>query len=198
MATWMVATLLMSITNVSFAMNEGLEKATLGGGCFWCTEAVYQQLKGVVSVSPGYSGGHDKNPTYEEVCQGTTGHAEVVQISFNPSEVSFDEILEVFFEVHDPTTLNRQGADVGTQYRSVIFYHSEEQKQAAIKAIEKLNISKLLPKPVVTEVTPFTQFYEAEGYHKNYFNRNQNQPYCRMVVSPKVQKFRKLFKEHLK
>jgi peptide-methionine (S)-S-oxide reductase len=198
MAKWMIAILLITITNVGFTMNEGLEKATLGGGCFWCTEAVYQQLKGVVSVSPGYSGGHIKNPTYEEVCQGTTGHAEVVQISFNPSEVSFDEILEVFFEVHDPTTLNRQGADVGTQYRSVIFYHSEEQKQAAIKAIEVLNISKLLPKPVVTEVTPFTQFYEAEGYHKNYFNRNQNQPYCRMVVSPKVQKFRKLFKEHLK
>ena len=198
MATSMVSLLLITIINVGFTMNEGLEKATLGGGCFWCTEAVYQQLKGVVSVSPGYSGGHVKNPTYEEVCQGTTGHAEVVQISFNPSEVSFDEILEVFFEVHDPTTLNRQGADVGTQYRSVIFYHSEEQKQAAIKAIEVLNISKLFPKPVVTEVTPFTQFYEAEGYHKNYFNRNQNQPYCRMVVSPKVQKFQKLFKEHLK
>jgi peptide-methionine (S)-S-oxide reductase len=194
----MVSLLLITIANVGFTMNEGLEKATLGGGCFWCTEAVYQQLKGVVSVSPGYSGGHVKNPTYEEVCQGTTGHAEVVQIIFNPSEVSFDEILEVFFEVHDPTTLNRQGADVGTQYRSVIFYHSEEQKQAAIKAIENLNISKLLPKPVVTEVTPFTQFYEAEGYHKNYFNRNQNQPYCRMVVSPKVQKFQKLFKEQLK
>jgi peptide-methionine (S)-S-oxide reductase len=198
MAKGMIAILLITITNFGFTMNEGLEKATLGGGCFWCTEAVYQQLKGVVSVSPGYSGGHVKNPTYEEVCQGTTGHAEVVQISFNPSEVSFDEILEVFFEVHDPTTLNRQGADVGNQYRSVIFYHSEEQKQAAIKAIEKLNISKLLPKPVVTEVTPFTQFYEAEGYHKNYFNRNQNQPYCRMVVSPKVQKFQKLFKERIK
>ena len=198
MAKWMIALLLITITNFGFTMNEGLEKATLGGGCFWCTEAVYQQLKGVVSVSPGYSGGHVKNPTYEEVCQGTTGHAEVVQISFNPSEVSFDEILEVFFEVHDATTLNRQGADVGTQYRSVIFYHSEEQKQAALKAIEKLNAGKFLPKPVVTEVASYTQFYEAEGYHKNYFSRNPNQPYCRMVVSPKVQKFQKMFKERIK
>jgi peptide-methionine (S)-S-oxide reductase len=194
----MVAIILFSIHNIGFTMNGENETATLGGGCFWCTEAVYEQMKGVISVLPGYSGGHVKNPSYEEVCQGTTGHAEVVQISFNPSVVSFAEILEVFFQVHDPTTLNRQGADVGTQYRSVIFYHSEEQKQTAIGMIEKLDAEKLYSKPVVTGVSPFTQFYEAEGYHKNYFSRNPNQPYCRMVVAPKVEKFRKLFKEQLK
>jgi peptide-methionine (S)-S-oxide reductase len=179
-------------------MNGENETATLGGGCFWCTEAVYQQMKGVISVLPGYSGGHIKNPSYKEVCNGTTGHAEVVQISFNPSVVTFTEILEVFFQVHDPTTLNRQGADVGTQYRSVIFYHSEEQKQTAVKMIEKLNAVKLFPKPVVTGVAPFVHFYEAEGYHKDYFSKNPNQPYCRMVVAPKVQKFQKMFGELLK
>lgn len=190
--------LLLTINIAGFTMNDDYEKATLGGGCFWCTEAVYQQMKGVISVLPGYSGGHTKNPSYEEVCQGTSGHAEVVQISFDPSVVSFAEILEVFFQVHDPTTLNRQGADTGTQYRSVIFYHSEEQKQTAIGMIEKLNAEKLYHKPVVTAVGPFKEFYEAEEYHKNYFSRNPNQPYCRMVVAPKVQKFQKLFKEHLK
>jgi peptide-methionine (S)-S-oxide reductase len=198
MAASMVVLLLLAIHNTGFTMNEESEKATLGGGCFWCTEAVYLQMKGVVSVVPGYSGGHVKNPSYKEVCQGTTGHAEVVQISFNPSEVSFAEILEVFFQLHDPTTLNRQGADAGTQYRSVIFYHSEEQKQTAIGIIGKLNAGKLFPKPVVTEISPYTQFYEAEEYHKNYFSRNPNQPYCRIVVAPKVQKFQKLFKDHLK
>jgi peptide-methionine (S)-S-oxide reductase len=181
-----------------FSMNEKYEKATLGGGCFWCTEAVYQQMKGVVTVIPGYCGGHVKNPTYNEVCEGHTGHAEVVQITFNPAEVSYAEILEVFFQVHDPTTLNRQGADVGTQYRSVIFYHSEGQQQTASEMIKQLNSGKIFSKPVVTELAPFEEFYEAEGYHRNYFSRNPNQPYCRMVVAPKVDTFRKLFREQLK
>jgi peptide-methionine (S)-S-oxide reductase len=198
MTASMVVMLLLTIHNTGFTMHGDFEKATLGGGCFWCTEAVFLQMKGVVSVVPGYSGGQVKNPSYKEVCQGTTGHAEVVQISFNPSEVSFADILEVFFQLHDPTTLNRQGADVGTQYRSVIFYHSEEQKQTANGMIGKLNAGKLFPMPVVTEISPYTQFYEAEEYHKNYFSRNPNQPYCRIVVAPKVQKFQKLFKDHLK
>jgi peptide-methionine (S)-S-oxide reductase len=178
--------------------NESNETATLGGGCFWCTEAVFQRMKGVTSVMPGYSGGHVKNPSYEEVCTGTTGHAEVIQITFDPSVVSFAQILEVFFEIHDPTTLNRQGADVGTQYRSVIFYHSEEQKQTAKGIIAKLNGTEFIVRPVVTEVTPFTAFYPAESYHKDYFNRNSRQPYCRMVISPKVDKFQKLFKDFRK
>jgi len=180
------------------AMNTALEKATLGGGCFWCTEAVYLKMKGVVSVEPGYSGGHVKNPTYEEVCEGTTGHAEVVMITFDPALVTFSEILEVFFQVHDPTTLNRQGADVGTQYRSAVFYHSEAQKTAAEAMIRKVNDSRMYAKPVVTEVTAFTRFYPAEDYHRNYYSRNRMQPYCRMVVAPKVEKFQKLFKEYSK
>ena len=182
------------------AMNNTreLEKATLGGGCFWCTEAVYLRMKGVVSVEPGYSGGHVKNPTYEEVCEGTTGHAEVIRITFDPSVVSFSDILEVFFQIHDPTTLNRQGADVGTQYRSVILYHSDEQKAAALEAIRKVNEMQLYKRPVVTEVTPFSVFYPAEDYHRDYFSRNSSKPYCRMVVAPKVEKFQKLFREYNK
>jgi peptide-methionine (S)-S-oxide reductase len=179
-------------------MNNNVGIATLGGGCFWCTEAVYKQMKGVLTVMPGYSGGHIKNPSYREVCTGTTGHAEVVQIRFDPSVVSYAEILEVFFQVHDPTTLNRQGADVGTQYRSAIFYHSEEQKKTAENTILRLENEKAFSLPVVTEVTAFTQFYPAEDYHRDYFEHNPNQPYCRMVVSPKVEKFRKSFKEKLK
>ena len=182
----------------AFAMNNSVETATLGGGCFWCTEAVYKELKGVLSVIPGYSGGHVKNPAYREVCEGTTGHAEVVQITFDPSVISFSDILEVFFAVHDPTTLNRQGADVGTQYRSAIFYHSEEQKKSAREMINRIEEEKLYNKPVVTEITAFSSFYPAEDYHKDYYARNPNQPYCRMVVSPKVEKFRKLYKEKLK
>jgi len=187
--------LVILFTQSGFAMSGNMEKATLGGGCFWCTEAVYLQMKGVVSVEPGYSGGHDKNPTYEEVCEGTTGHAEVVLITFDPGVVSFSDILEVFFQIHDPTTLNRQGADVGTQYRSVIFYHSEEQKAAAAAAIRKVNESRIYPRAVVTEVSPATIFYSAEKYHHNYYSLNQSKPYCRMVVAPKVEKFQKLFKE---
>lgn len=174
------------------------ETATLGGGCFWCTEAIFKQLKGVESVLPGYSGGFVKNPDYKEVCTGETGHAEVIRITFDPALVSFAEILEVFFETHDPTTLNRQGADVGTQYRSAVFYHSEEQKVAAEKAIRLLNEEKVYDSPVVTEVTAFKAFYPAEDYHKDYFARNPNQPYCSMVVGPKVEKFRKIFKTRLK
>ena len=179
-------------------MGKELEKATLGGGCFWCTEAVYLELKGVVDVKPGYSGGHVKNPSYKEVCNETTGHAEVVQITFDPEVVSYSEILEVFFVTHDPTTLNRQGNDVGTQYRSAIFYHSEAQKQTSQKVIELLTKDKVYNKPVVTEVTAFDVFYVAEDYHFNYFARNKNQPYCQYVVAPKVEKFRKVFKEKMK
>ncbi len=179
-------------------MGKELEKATLGGGCFWCTEAVYLQLKGVVDVKPGYSGGHVKNPTYKEVCTESTGHAEVVEITFDPEIVSFSEILEVFFVTHDPTTLNRQGNDVGTQYRSAIFYHSEKQKQTAIEIIKALEKEKAYEKPIVTEVTAFDTFYVAEDYHINYFARNKNQPYCQYVVAPKVEKFQKVFKDKMK
>lgn len=179
-------------------MGKNLEKATLGGGCFWCTEAVYLELKGVADVKPGYSGGHVKNPSYREVCNETTGHAEVVQITFDPAIVNYTEILEVFFVTHDPTTLNRQGNDVGTQYRSAIFYHSEQQKQTAQKVIELLTKDKVYNKPIVTEVTAFSAFYPAEDYHVNYFARNKNQPYCQFVVAPKVEKFRKVFKEKMK
>ena len=179
-------------------MGKELEKATLGGGCFWCTEAVYLQLKGVVEVKPGYGGGHVKNPTYNEVCTGNTGHAEVVQITFDPEIVSFSEILEVFFVTHDPTTLNRQGNDVGTQYRSAIFYHSEKQKQTATEIIKALEKEKAYKNPIVTEVTAFDTFYVAEDYHINYFARNKNQPYCQYVVAPKVEKFQKVFKDKMK
>lgn len=174
------------------------EKATLGGGCFWCTEAVYLQMKGVESVKPGYSGGHVKNPAYREVCNGTTGHAEVVEIDFDPEVVTFSEILEVFFATHDPTTLNRQGADVGTQYRSAIFYHTERQKLTAEKMILDLERQGVYADPIVTEVTAFTNFFPAEDYHVNYFRNNPRQPYCQYVVAPKVEKFKKLFKEKLK
>ena len=179
-------------------MAKELETATLGGGCFWCTEAVYKELKGVVDVKPGYSGGNIKNPSYEEVCTGATGHAEVVQITFDPEIVSFSDILEVFFMTHDPTTLNRQGNDVGTQYRSAIFYHSEAQKETTEKVIKLFEQEKVYNQPIVTEVTPFTNFYVAEDYHFNYFARNKNQPYCQYVIVPKIEKFRKIFKEKLK
>ena len=184
-------------TQIGFAMNGELEKATLGGGCFWCTEAVFQQLEGVKSVLPGYSGGFVENPSYQEVCTGSTGHAEVVQITFDPSVITFADLLEVFFSIHDPTTLNRQGADVGTQYRSVIFCHSEMQKKISGEMIGKLHSEKLFHKPVVTEVVPFTAFYQAEKYHMDYYRRNSGQPYCRMVIAPKLQKFREKFSRDL-
>ncbi|KAF0236368.1 MAG: peptide-methionine (S)-S-oxide [Prolixibacteraceae bacterium] len=179
-------------------MGKEFEKATLGGGCFWCTEAVYLELNGVTDVKPGYSGGHVKNPSYNEVCSETTGHAEAVQITFDPAIISFTEILEVFFATHDPTTLNRQGNDIGTQYRSAIFYHSDQQKQTAQKIIQSLGKEKVYKNPVVTEVTAFSALYPAEDYHVNYFARNKNQPYCQFVVAPKVEKFKKVFKEKLK
>ena len=190
--------LLSFIIITNWAMGKELEKATLGGGCFWCTEAVYIELKGVVDVKPGYSGGHVKNPSYREVSNETTGHAEVVQVTLDPAIVSYTEILEVFFVTHDPTTLNRQGNDVGTQYRSAIFYHSEQQKQTALKVVELLTKDKVYNKPIVTVVTSFSAFYPAEDYHINYFARNKNQPYCQFVVAPKVDKFRKVFKEKMK
>ncbi len=179
-------------------MAKDFEKATLGGGCFWCTEAIYSELKGVVDVKPGYSGGTTKNPTYKEVCTGETGHAEVIQITFDPNIISFAEILEVFFMTHNPTSLNRQGNDVGTQYRSVIFYHSEKQKEVAEKVIKLFTDEKVYDQPIVTEITAFEKFYEAEDYHQNYFARNKNEGYCQFVIIPKIDKFRKIFKDKLK
>ena len=179
-------------------MSKDLQKATLGGGCFWCTEAIYLELIGVVDVKPGYSGGHVKNPTYNEVCEGTTGHAEVVQITFDPEVVSFSEILEVFFMTHDPTTLNRQGNDVGPQYRSAIFYHNDEQKEVAERVIDLFEKEEVYSKPIVTEVTGFDKFYVAEDYHINYYARNKTQGYCQFVVAPKLEKFKKIFKDQLK
>ena len=179
-------------------MAKELEKATLGGGCFWCTEAVYLELKGVTDVKPGYSGGEVKNPTYKEVCTGATGHAEVVQIIFDPEVVSFSQILEVFFITHDPTTLNRQGNDVGTQYRSAIFYHNEKQKETAEKVIAAFEEEQVYDDPIVTEVSPFDVFYVAEDYHLNYYNRNKSQGYCQFVIAPKLDKFRKVFKDQQK
>jgi len=174
------------------------EIATLAGGCFWCLEAVYNDLKGVESVESGYMGGKTANPSYEDVCSGETGHAEVVQLSFDPKSVSFKEILEVFFVIHDPTTLNRQGNDAGTQYRSAIFYHSAAQKAAAERVIADLGAGKVYDDPIVTEVVPASKFYAAENYHQEYFRRNPAQPYCAFVVRPKVAKFRKQFLEKLK
>ncbi|MBI3943499.1 MAG: peptide-methionine (S)-S-oxide reductase MsrA [Chloroflexi bacterium] len=174
------------------------EVATLGGGCFWCLEAVYDQLKGVEDVVSGYSGGHTPHPTYEQVCSERTGHAEVIQITFDPQIISYREVLEIFFTIHDPTTLNRQGADVGTSYRSIILYHSPEQEATARQVIAELNAAHLWDKPIVTEVAAFKTFYPAETYHQQYFERNPYQPYCRMVVEPKVVKFRKKYMERLK
>lgn len=176
---------------------QGLETATLGGGCFWCLEAVYDQLQGVVDVVSGYSGGQVARPSYEQVCTGRTGHAEVVQVTFDAS-ISYREILEVFFAIHDPTTLNRQGADVGTQYRSVIFYHSAEQKQITAQVIAELTAEGLWPAPIVTQVVPSEAFYPAEDYHQEYFARNPSKGYCQMIVAPKVAKFRKRFAARLK
>jgi peptide-methionine (S)-S-oxide reductase len=174
------------------------EVATLAGGCFWCLEAVYDQLRGVDDVVSGYAGGRVRNPSYREVCAGTTGHAEVVQVTFDPATISFREILEVFFTIHDPTTLNRQGADVGTQYRSAIFYHSPQQKAIAGEVTGEIDAAKLWPAPIVTEVTPFQAFYPAEDYHQEYFARNPTQGYCTIVIAPKVAKFRKQYLSRLK
>ena len=175
-----------------------LDTATFGEGCFWCTQAVFERLKGVKAVISGYSGGDVSEPTYEQVCTGRTGHAEVSQIIYDPNEVSYEELLTVFFRTHDPTSLNRQGADTGTQYRSVIFYHSEKQKELAEFAKKKINEEKLYDKPIVTEISPLTNFYKAEDYHQDYYDNNPSQGYCVYVIAPKLEKFEKLFKDRLK
>ena len=179
-------------------MKDNLQTATLAGGCFWCLEAVFDEVKGVKSVESGYAGGKVENPSYRDVCTGRTGHAEVVQIRFDPDAISYRDLLNVFFAVHDPTTLNRQGADVGAQYRSAIFYHDDEQKQIAEGLIKELNDQHIWDGPIVTEVTKFDKFYMAEDYHQEYFAKNPYQPYCQAVVAPKVAKFRKHFLELLK
>lgn len=175
-----------------------MEKATLAGGCFWCTEAVFKRLKGVNSVISGYSGGNIDNPTYEQVCSGITGHAEAIQIEFDPKIISFKTLLEIFFKLHDPTTLNKQGNDIGTQYRSAIFYHGENQKKIADEVKEETEKSNAYPDKIVTEITPFKNFFEAEGYHKNYYDRNSDAPYCKYVIDPKIQKLYKEFKQEVK
>lgn len=174
------------------------ESATFGSGCFWCTEAVFSELQGVERVEPGYAGGRVANPTYDQVCNGDTGHAEVAQVTYDPSAVSYRELLEVFFSTHDPTTLNRQGADVGTQYRSVIFYGSESQKAEAERTIRELTEEKVFRNPIVTEVSPLASFYPAEDYHREYFRRNQSKPYCQVVIAPKLAKFRSHWQAKLK
>lgn len=178
--------------------NQKMELATFGNGCFWCTEAVFQQLDGVTKVESGYSGGSVVNPTYKAVCSGSTGHAEVLQITYDPDKISFKELLEVFWATHDPTTLNRQGNDVGTQYRSAIFYHNEDQRLQAEKYMKSLDQSGAFDDPIVTEITRFDKFYKAEDYHQNYYNLNGSQPYCQFVIKPKVDKFKKAFADKLK
>jgi peptide-methionine (S)-S-oxide reductase len=178
--------------------NYGLKLATFGSGCFWCTEAIFQRLMGVKQVVSGYSGGHIDNPTYEQVCTGTTGHAESIQITYDPTKVSYDELLEVFWKMHDPTQKNRQGNDFGPQYRSVIFYHDAEQKKLAEAYKAKLEAEKIWDRPIVTEIVPFSKFWPAENYHQNYYNNNATKGYCAIVITPKIEKFRKIFKERLK
>ena len=176
-----------------------VETATFANGCFWCTEAIFEELNGVISATSGYTGGKTETPTYKQVCTGETGHAECLQIVYDPLKITFDELLEVFWETHDPTTLNRQGADDGTQYRSGVFYHNEEQKEKAEKYKAELDKSGAFDKPIVTEITPFTKFYAAEDYHQQYFDNNENtNPYCKIVIRPKLDKFRKVFKDKLK
>lgn len=183
-------------TNLS--KDNNIETATFGAGCFWCVEAVFQRLDGVIKVESGYSGGKIKNPTYREVCSGLTGHAEVCQITYDKTKVQYKDLLEVFWKTHDPTTLNRQGNDSGTQYRSVIFYHNDEQKELAEKYKNELNKSGAWDNPVITEITPYTAFYKAEDYHQNYYNENGSEPYCLFVIQPKVEKFEKVFKDKMK
>ncbi len=185
------------MTNQSTETTE-LALATFGSGCFWCTEAIFQRLEGVNKIVSGYAGGKVKNPTYKEVCSGLTGHAEIIQLTYDPKVIMFEELLEVFWQTHDPTTLNRQGADVGTQYRSVVFYHTDEQKQLAETYKKKLNDSGAFDNPVVTEISPLTEYYPAEEYHQNYYNLNGSAPYCAYVIQPKIDKFKKVFKDKLK
>lgn len=205
---FLVATIFMSCANSQNEMqkdesamttnNDNLELATFGAGCFWCVEAIFQDLKGVEKVTSGYSGGDVKNPSYREVCTGRTGHAEVVQIQFNPDVISFKELLEVFWQTHDPTTLNKQGADVGTQYRSAVFYHDQSQKELAEEYKKKLDESEVFDDPIVTEISQYDTFYKAEVSHQDYYNENSDAPYCRAVITPKVEKFRKVFEDKLK
>jgi peptide-methionine (S)-S-oxide reductase len=178
-------------------MSNQLELATLGAGCFWCVEAVFQELKGVERVVSGYAGGTTANPTYEQICTGTTGHAEVIQISFDPKVINFADLLYVFWRTHDPTTLNRQGPDSGTQYRSAIFYHSEAQRVTAEMSKQETAAANLWPNPIVTEITPLSTFYPAEGYHQDFYRQNPYQPYCRMIIDPKIKKFRQEFQQKL-
>jgi peptide-methionine (S)-S-oxide reductase len=177
---------------------DSIERATFGAGCFWCIETIFMELRGVHKVTAGYSGGKILNPSYEQICSGTTEHAEVIEIQFDPQVISYKELLEVFWEIHDPTTLNRQGADVGTQYRSVVFYHSEQQKKEAEFYKSKLNKANVWEDLVVTEISPIVTFYPAENYHQDYYNGNKSQSYCQFVITPKVEKFRRVFKEKLK
>ena len=185
-------------TEVKSAPMTKLETATFGGGCFWCTEAVYQQVKGVEKIVSGYMGGHIDNPTYRQVCSGTTGHAEVIQLQYDPAVVSFETLLEIHFKTHDPTTLNRQGNDEGTQYRSAIFFHTPEQKQTSEGIKKKLEEANAFPNPIVTEIVPAVKFYAAEDYHQNYLRENPNNPYCNAVAVPKVLKVRKVFADYVK
>jgi peptide-methionine (S)-S-oxide reductase len=178
-------------------MGEPREVATLGGGCFWCLDSIFRDLKGVDKVESGYAGGQSKNPSYRDVCSGTTGHAEVVQVTFDPSVISFRDLLGVFFTIHDPTTLNRQGADIGTQYRSVVLHHSDDQRRTAEQVISELTDAKLWDAPIVTQIVPLTTYYPAEPYHQNYFTQHPDQPYCQVVIAPKVSKFRKTYLDRL-
>lgn len=178
--------------------SEKLETATFGAGCFWCVEAIFQNLKGVQSVTSGYAGGHVKNPSYKDVCTGETGHAEVAQIKFDPGIIQYNDLLKIFWTTHDPTTLNRQGSDVGTQYRSVIFYHNDKQKKLAEKSKKEIEKEGLYSNPVVTEITAYSTFYEAENYHKDYFKNNPDAPYCQLVINPKVIKFKEKYSDKLK
>jgi len=184
--------------NIALPAGVKADTATFGTGCFWCTEAIFQELDGVLKVTSGYSGGHVDNPTYKEVCEGTTGHAEVIQIVYDPSKITYDELLEAFWQSHDPTTLNRQGNDIGPQYRSVIYYHNDEQREKAQKYKSELDKSKAFDNPIVTEISPFSKFFVAENYHQDYYNNNGSQPYCYYVIRPKLEKFNKVFKDKLK
>jgi len=187
-----------TLSSKTDASTVATDTAIFGNGCFWCTEAIFQQLEGVITVESGYSGGTVPNPSYEAVCTGETGHAESLRIVYDPKKISYDELLEVFWQTHDPTTLNRQGNDIGTQYRSVIFYHNNEQKQKAEKYKGELDKSGAFPNPIVTEIVPEQPFYKAEDYHQNYFNEHGSQPYCQLVIRPKVEKFQKVFKNKIK
>jgi len=192
-----IALILLSV-GTSSAKSAKLQKATFGMGCFWCSEAVFERLNGVTAVRSGYEGGTTVNPSYDEVCTGNTGHAEVIEVTYDPAKIKYEELLEVFWKTHDPTTLNRQGGDVGTQYRSVIFYHTDEQKAIAEKYKKELNAAKAFPDPIVTAINKASTFYTAENYHQDYFRRNGSAPYCKAVILPKMQKLEKLFKSRLK